>query len=128
MIAVDTNVVVRLLVNDDVEQARRARELFQHEKVWIGATVLLETAWVLDASYGLGAADVAAALNGLLGLPNVSVEDGEAVARALAAVAKGVDFADALHLVRAPAEVEAFVTFDAVLARRGRTLRATRLP
>jgi predicted nucleic-acid-binding protein len=102
--------------------------LFQHEKVWIGATVLLETAWVLDASYGLGAADVAAALNGLLGLPNVSVEDGEAVARALAAVAKGVDFADALHLVRAPAEVEAFVTFDAVLARRGRTLRATRLP
>jgi predicted nucleic-acid-binding protein len=128
VIAVDTNVVVRLLVNDDVEQARRARELFQHEKVWIGATVLLETAWVLDASYGLGAADVAAALNGLLGLPNVSVEDGEAVARALAAVAKGVDFADALHLVRAPAEVEAFVTFDAVLARRGRTLRATRLP
>jgi len=128
MIAVDTNVIVRLLVNDDVEQARRARKLFEHERVWIGATVLLETAWVLDSSYGFSADEVAAALTGLLGLPNVSVEDGEAVARALAAVTGGVEFADALHLLRAPAEVKAFVTFDGTLARRGRSLRATRLP
>ena len=127
MIAVDTNVIVRLLVNDDAEQARRARELFEHERVWVGATVLLETAWVLDSSYGFSADEVAAALSGLLGLPNVSVEDGEAVARALAAVAKGVDLADALHLVRAPMEIEAFVTFDASLARRGRSVRSTRL-
>jgi predicted nucleic-acid-binding protein len=127
VIAVDTNVIVRLLVNDDAEQARRARELFEHERVWIGATVLLETAWVLDSCYGFSADEVAAALTGLLGLPNVSVEDGEAVARALAAVAKGVEFADALHLVRAPVEVGTFVTFDASLARRGRFVRSTRL-
>jgi len=127
VIAVDTNVIVRLLVNDDAEQARRARELFGNERVWIGATVLLEAAWVLDSCYGFSADEVADALTGLLGLPNVSVEDGEAVARALAAVAKGVEFADALHLVRAPAEIGEFATFDASLARRGRFVRSTRL-
>jgi predicted nucleic-acid-binding protein len=127
VIAVDTNVIVRLLVDDDAEQARRARDLFEHERVWVGATVLLETAWVLDSCYGFGADEVAAALTGLLGLPNVSVEDGEAVARALGAVAKGVEFSDALHLARTPVEVGAFVTFDASLARRGRFVRSTRL-
>lgn len=127
MIAVDTNVIVRLLVNDEPGQARRARELFEREQVWIGATVLLETAWVLDSVYGLSPGDVAKALRGVLGLPGVVVEDGEAVARALQAVGNGFTLADALHVARMPAEIESFVTFDATLARRGRALRSTRL-
>ena len=127
MIAADTNVIVRLLVNDEPEQARRARDLFEREQVWIGATVLLETAWVLDSVYGLSAEEVASALRGVLGLPGVVVEDGEAVAQALQAAGKGFSLADALHVARMPAEIESFVTVDAVLARRGRALRATRL-
>ena len=47
MIAVDTNVLVRLLTGDEPEQAAAARRLFASEAIWIGKTVLLETGWVL---------------------------------------------------------------------------------
>ncbi len=47
MLAIDTNVIVRYLVADDREQARRARELIDGGRVFIATTVLLETEWVL---------------------------------------------------------------------------------
>ena len=49
MLSVDTNVVVRLLVNDDPQQGERARKLFDSDQIWIGVTVLLESAWVLES-------------------------------------------------------------------------------
>jgi len=49
VLAVDTNVVVRLLVNDDERQAAVARRLFESDEIWIGVTVLLEAAWVLES-------------------------------------------------------------------------------
>ena len=126
MLAVDTNVVVRLLVNDDERQGARARALFDSDDVWIGATVLLEVAWVLESVYGLDRAEVAESLDRLLGLPNVRVENPRAVATALAAAKRGVCLADALHLCRVPEGAE-FVTFDRALAKSARGLRAIRV-
>jgi predicted nucleic acid-binding protein len=126
MLAVDTNVLVRLLVNDDPRQAAVARRLFESDEIWIGVTVLLETAWVLESVYELPAADAAHALRGLLGLPNVHVEDAVAVAAALDAAGAGIELADALHLTRAPAE-SLFITFDRALAKSGKKIRPTRL-
>ena len=51
MIAIDTNVVVRFLVNDDPEQAQRARRLIESEDVFLSTTALLETEWVLRVAY-----------------------------------------------------------------------------
>ena len=82
MLAVDTNVVVRLLVNDDQRQGALARRLFETGDVFIGVTVLLESAWVLESVYELSPGDAAKVLRGLLGLPNVRVEDAGAVAAA----------------------------------------------
>ena len=126
MLSVDTNVVVRLLVNDDPQQGERARKLFDSDQIWIGVTVLLESAWVLESAYGLSAAESARALRGLLGLPNVQVEDATSIAAALDATRSGMELADALHLLRTPEESE-FVTFDRTLARSGKKLRPTRL-
>ena len=123
MLAVDTNVVVRLLVNDDERQGAKARDLFESNDVWIGATVLLEVAWVLESVYGLDGVEAAECLDRLLGLPNVRVENPEAIATALAAAKQGVEMADALHLCRAPEDTE-FATFDRALARSARGLRA----
>jgi len=125
MLAVDTNVVVRLLVNDDARQGAAARRLFESEEIWIGVTVLLEAAWVLESVYELSAAKSVAALRGLLGLPNVRVEDVGAVAVALDAAGRGLELADALHLVRAPEGAE-FVTFDRALAKAGKKVRRVR--
>lgn len=125
MLAVDTNVVVRLLVADDERQAAQARRLFETEDIWIGVTVLLETAWVLTYVYEMNEVAAAALLRRLLGLPNVQVEDAPIVATALEAAAGGLDLADALHLLRFPCETE-FATFDRALAKAGRKLRPVR--
>jgi predicted nucleic-acid-binding protein len=117
MTAVDTNLVVRLLTQDDRKQAAIASTVFATGEVWIAKSVLLETAWVLETVYGFDATAIRRALLLLLGLPNVRMEDEEAVARAIDLLAKGLDFADALHLVSRPTGAW-FVSFDKALVRR----------
>ena len=117
MIAVDTNVVVRLIVADDVAQGQRAARLFAHaSEIFITKTVLLETAWVLQGAYGFPRDQVAEALSRLAGLPNVLVEDVEQMAAALDLARSGMDVADALHIAACP-EAERFYTFDRRLIR-----------
>lgn len=111
MKAIDTNVVVRYLVGDDVEQVARARAAIDTESVFVSTTVLLESEWVLRSVYGLAREDVAAALRAFSGLPSVSVESPNLVIEALDRAEKGMDFADALHL-GAAAHCEAMITFD----------------
>ena len=117
MIAVDTNVVVRLLTNDDPAQAARAADLLARERVLVPKTVLLETEWVLRYSYEIPQPVVLAAIRKLLGLSQVAAEDATAIARALELYEGGMDFADALHLA-STRDATAFVTFDTRLAKR----------
>lgn len=123
MIALDTNVVVRLLVDDDPSQTRRARTLLQTRTALVPPTVLLETEWVLRGAYGIARADIARSLRALLGLPAVVFGSAQAVAQALAWFEAGLDFADALHLALSE-EAEEFVTFDARFAKRARRITA----
>ena len=119
MIAADTNVLVRLLTGDDAKQAAAARSLFAAGPIWIAKTVLLETGWLLGSMYGFEEGAVRDALTKLLGLKNVHVEDEPAVAAALALMAHGIEFADALHLSSRPPGAE-FVSFDKSFVRRAR--------
>ena len=57
MIAIDANVVVRLLVDDDHGQFRRARRLLAASPVFVANTVLLECEWVLRSVYDYRASD-----------------------------------------------------------------------
>ena len=116
MIAIDTHVLVRLLVGDDARQARRARKLLESNDVVVATTVLLEAEWVLRSAYGFDRAQIAGAFRRFLGLPQVAPDSPAAVAQALDAYDAGLDFADALHLAATP-EVDAFFTFDRRLAR-----------
>lgn len=75
MIAVDTNIIVRLLVQDNASQAAKAEHLFASNKIFIADTVLLETEWVLRFAYKLTAEDIYLDLTQLLGLENVVVRD-----------------------------------------------------
>ena len=118
MIAVDTNVLVRLLTGDDSKQ-EAARSLFAREPIWIAKTVLLETGWVLRSLYGLEEAEILAAFTKLLGLENVQAEDESSVAAALALTTRGIEFADALHLCSRPPGA-AFVSFDKSFVQRAR--------
>src|SRR5207237_5259420 len=98
-------------------QGSRARGLVGGEHVWVSESVVLESAWVLEAVYGFSRKDVITALEAFFGLATVQVEDEAVVARALACARAGMDVADALHVAGTPAEAEAFLTFDRALVR-----------
>ena len=118
MVAVDTNVLVRLLTEDDPKQAAAAKLLFASEEILIPKTVLLEAAWVLRSLYGFEEREICDVFRKLLGLENVQAEDQTSVASALKLAAFGLEFADALHLSSSPAA--RFVSFDRALVRRAR--------
>ena len=117
MTAVDTNVVVRLLTGDDPAQEAAARALFESGPIWIAKTVLLEATRVLRSLYRFDDRAILTAVTNLLGLDNVSAEDKPSIGAALALMAQGIDFADALHLASRPPGA-AFVSFDKSLVRR----------
>jgi predicted nucleic acid-binding protein len=119
MIAIDTNVLVRLLLADDPAQTRRARALAESDRLFVSVTVLLETEWVLRALYRIPDADIRSGFRTLLGA--VDVEDRTGVERALERAANGLDFADALHVARA-GQTAAFATFDTKLLKRAKKL------
>ena len=123
VVAVDTNVVVRLLTQDHPAQAARAVEIFRSGPVFIPKSVLLQTEWVLRYSYELGRDAILPALRGVLGLPNVSIEDPTGVVSAITLFEQGLDFADALH-VASSTQANRFVTFDARLVKRSKELTA----
>ena len=117
MIAVDTNVLVRLLTGDDYKQASAARSVFANNPIWIAKTVLLETGWVLRSLYGFEESAIREAFMKLLALRNVHTEDLPSVTAALRLTMHGIDLADAMHLSSRP-NGAAFVSFDQSLVRR----------
>jgi predicted nucleic-acid-binding protein len=121
MLAVDTNLVVRLLANDDAAQTRRAAALFFNEQIFIPKTVLLEAEWVLRFSYELSPKVILLALRNILGLPNVMVEQQNEIVEALDGFERGLDFADALHLASSR-RAGRFATFDKKLIKRAEKL------
>jgi predicted nucleic-acid-binding protein len=116
MVAVDTNILVRLLTGDDVNQAHTAQSLFAHE-IWIAKTVLLETAWVLRSLYGFEEKAIGDAFAKVLGLRNVQTEDAVGVRASLSLVAHGIEFSDAMHLCSRPPGAR-FLSFDKSFVRR----------
>lgn len=124
MIAVDTNVVVRLLVGDDPKQAAAAKLLFAAEQIWIAKTVLLETEWVLRSHYGFDVSAIRDAFTMLLGLTNVQTDDQASMAAALALTSHGIELADAIHLTGRPPGAT-FVSFDKAFIKRTKRAGAT---
>jgi len=121
MIAVDTNVLVRLLTNDDPSEAKRALRVMESDDILIPKTVLLETEWVLRHGYVIAREVISQAFQSLLGLANVEPENSQAVTQALAWYEGGIDFADALHLASS-SKVDRFATFDRDFVRKGSKL------
>lgn len=123
MLAIDANVLVRFLVDDDPMQSPRARRLIAREPVFVADTVLLECEWVLRGGYGFDARAFVEAIRAVAGLPTVALENPQRIAAALTWRERGMDFADALHLA-GTAACDAFLTFDRRLAKAATRLGA----
>jgi len=121
MIVIDTNILVRLLTDDDVTQVIHAEYLFQNEQIYIPKTVLLELEWVLSKTYKFDRQKIELKFRNLLTFLNVTVENVLQIERALNWYNVGLGFADALHLA-ASFGSDAFTTFDKALIAKANKL------
>jgi predicted nucleic acid-binding protein len=126
VVAIDTNVLVRLLTGDNPAQYKASHKLFSSEKVFIPDTVILETEGVLRAAYELEPATICEAFRRTFGLENVTLSNAPRVAQAIAWHESGLDFADAFHLALSQNQ-EALKTFDGDFVKRARTLSECRV-
>ncbi len=101
MIGIDTNVLVRYVVQDDARQAAQAGHFIEatlsaDEPGWIGSIVLCEFVWVLEGAYGYARNAIAATLQRLFEVDRFRVEAPSLAWRALDEYRAGADFSDAL--------------------------------
>lgn len=125
MRALDTNVLARFFV-DDADDAQSAKQrpaavAALSERSFVSVTVLLEFESVLRGFYELPAKDISRVLRALAGIEHVTLEDRDAVLAAIDAFDRGLDFADALYVVRS-SRASGFATFDRRLAKRATNL------
>jgi len=118
--AVDTNVLVRLLVVDDPAQTKRATAFLEAGRpVWISTVVLVETVWVLMTVYLWSKAQILAMLHTATNSRDFAFQAVEPVRRAAHVYASSkADFSDCLALELARAEGHLpFATFDKATAK-----------
>jgi predicted nucleic-acid-binding protein len=120
--ALDTNVLVRFLVEDDRTQARKARRVVEEAGVsgtplFVSEIVLCETVWVLGYRYKVPRPRIVETLGQLLFASQLAFKDRELVARALEAYGRGRgDFADyVIREVARSAGCTETLTFDRTL-------------
>jgi predicted nucleic-acid-binding protein len=125
VIALDTNIIVRMIVQDEPRQAALAEKLVQQasdarETCFVGDPVLCELEWVLTKSYGAKRADVLAAMQELAMRDVFTFEDLDTFHWALTLYQESkADFSDALIGGRARARgARTTYTFDRALARQ----------
>ena len=124
MIGVDTNVLVRLLIEEDAEQTALAVQFFDarssRDPAFVSLVVVAELAWVLGRTYKFGHDRVRTVMLGLLETPDVVVERDDIVRWALAYFDHAkIDLADLLIAeVSRQADCPATVTFDRNAAKR----------
>jgi predicted nucleic-acid-binding protein len=123
MIAIDTNVLVRYLVQDEPEQARKAARFIANEcssdaPGLINRIVLCELVWVLESAYKYRRSQVAVALDKILRTRQFEIEDHEDAWSSFREYQAGSDFADAFIAgVNRRLGCARTVTFDRKAAR-----------
>ena len=124
MIGLDTNVLVRYLVEDDAAQASKAAQLIETRCTedtpgFVNRIVLCELVWVLESSYDYPRATVAATLEGLFRTAELEIDASDAAWPALAAYRSGgVGFSDAfIGRLNRNAGCDGTATFDKGAAR-----------
>lgn len=121
MIALDTNLLARFLLQDDPAQYIAVKALLTtHQIFTTPVTVMQELVWVLE-SKGRNSDKIGMAMEMLLNLPNFKPEHDDALREALRNYREGIGFSDALHLALS-APHEKFMTFDKAFARKAKKL------
>ncbi|PIE84841.1 pilus assembly protein [Candidatus Gracilibacteria bacterium] len=97
MIRIDTNYIIRYLVNDDIKMADIAEEVLTTKRVFISNEILAEVVYVLQGVYEISKEDISNQLLELISFENISVSNYKIVNKALKIFkTKNLDFVDCL--------------------------------
>jgi predicted nucleic-acid-binding protein len=103
MIGLDTNVLARYYIDDEADaQAQRQRQAARRlvesgQPLMVCLSVILELEWVMRGYYGFASGEVVSVFRHLIEQPHITIENRDAVDRAISNCEVGIDFADALH-------------------------------
>lgn len=118
MIAIDSNILVRILTNDSSDKTGEALRLINESSTFISMTVLLEVEIVLRRVYRIRQLHIVDAFRKLMEVEGLVVEDPERLDKALEYYEQGLSFADALNVAAAYSHADRFYTFDNRLMNR----------
>ena len=119
-VAIDTNIIVRLFVDDNPSQTKKAAKLFIEHHILISTSVILETAWVLKKFYAFSSSEIATSLRKLSSIKTVEISDDLAFDAFLKMVDAGMDVADSVHLASA-GNADWFATFDKAFVKAAKS-------
>jgi predicted nucleic-acid-binding protein len=122
MIGIDTSIVLRYLLKDDPALSPRALEIIAANDCFLTRAALTEVVYTLESYYRSPRADIGRALDALLSLRRVSIEDRAVTERAVSWYREGMDFGDAMIAASSHGSVRV-ATFDRDFARLARKLR-----
>lgn len=117
LIAIDTNIALRLILADDPKQLASIETKLAFHKLFVSLTVFLETGWVLESRYHFTRDEVADALNALLEFDSIEVARAHQAMWAVERYRLGADLADMLHIVSS-SKRDGFLTFDRKIAAK----------
>jgi predicted nucleic-acid-binding protein len=124
MIAFDTNVLIRMLIEDDHNQAKLVRNLIiqaetDSEQILVLSEVLIETVWVLESSYQCTRAEIAHFLETLTHTPVFAVAEHSVLREAVSQYKQGGDFADLVIVFQAKRfQAKKLFSFDKKLQKK----------
>jgi predicted nucleic-acid-binding protein len=115
--AIDTNIVVRILLRDAPAQVDQVDWLVSRGDILVTNTVMIEVEWVLRSAYQFGRANLAKLLESLLEIDGVNFQNANGLRWAIERYRDGADFTDMVHLLQLD-NVDSFVTFDRKMPRQ----------
>jgi predicted nucleic-acid-binding protein len=132
LIALDTSILARYILNDNLSEANAAAGLISGNSCCVSWSVLVELCWVLESNARLPRGEIAKTMAAIAESDFIAVPDSTLLFWAIDRYAKGADFPDMIHLASAMTGADEFACFDRNLARQAgaetpipiRTLRA----
>ena len=122
MISIDTSILLRYLLKDDPVLSPRALAIIAGNDCFLTRSALTEVVYTLESYYRSPRADIGRALDALLGMQRVAVEDRAVTERAIAWYKGGMDFGDAMIAASSHAS-NRVDTFDRDFVRIARKLK-----
>ena len=124
MISLDTNALVRMLIEDDEDQFQAVRKAISlveknSSQILLLSEVLMETIWLLESIYQCTREDISEFLESLTITPTFAFADPEVIRRAVHQYKQGGDFADLIIVGKAKeSRAKKFFSFDKKLQKK----------